>query len=61
MHPPSNRWRLIADAIKDTFRRLDVVLDPFAGSGGIIIAAERTADGLEAQCCERRSDPIICE
>lgn len=33
---------LIADAICDCSRRKDIILDPFAGSGTILIAAERT-------------------
>jgi DNA modification methylase len=33
---------LVADAIKDCSRRNGLVLDPFAGSGTILIAAERT-------------------
>ena len=33
---------LVADAIKDCSKRGDIILDPFAGSGTTIIAAEKT-------------------
>ncbi len=33
---------MIADAILDCTRRGDLILDPFLGSGSIIIAAEKT-------------------
>lgn len=42
MHPTVKPVALVADAIKDCSRRNDFVLDPFAGSGTILIAAERT-------------------
>jgi DNA modification methylase len=42
MHPTVKPVALVADAIKDCSRRNDVVLDPFAGSGTVLIAAERT-------------------
>ena len=41
---------LIADAIKDVSAPGDLVLDPFAGSGTIVIAAERT--GRKARALE---------
>jgi hypothetical protein len=34
---------LVVDAIKDCSKQGDIVLDPFCGSGTIIIAAERTS------------------
>src|SRR5215471_9626869 len=40
----------IADAIKDCSRRGGLVLDPFCGSGTILIAAERT--GRKARALE---------
>jgi hypothetical protein len=40
----------VADAIKDCSRRNGLVLDPFAGSGTILIAAERT--GRRARAME---------
>ena len=47
---PSSRSPLVADAIKDCSRRNGIVLDPFAGSGTILIAAERT--GRRARALE---------
>ena len=41
---------LIADAIKDGSHRNGLVLDPFCGSGTILIAAERT--GRRARAVE---------
>jgi tRNA/tmRNA/rRNA uracil-C5-methylase (TrmA/RlmC/RlmD family) len=46
----SNRPPLVADAIKDCSRRGGSVLDPFCGSGTILIAAERT--GRKAHALE---------
>jgi len=50
MHPTVKPVALVADAIKDASRRSDVVLDPFAGSGTTIIAAETT--GRRARAME---------
>lgn len=57
MHPTVKPVALIADAIRDCSRRNDLVLDPFAGSGSTLIAAE---------CCGRRArlveyDPRYCD
>ena len=41
-HPTVKPVALIADAIKDCSRRGGLVVDPFCGSGTILIAAERT-------------------
>jgi DNA modification methylase len=41
MHPTVKPVELIADAILDASKRGGIVLDPFAGSGTAIIAAER--------------------
>jgi DNA modification methylase len=49
-HPTVKPVALIADAIKDSSRRGSLVLDPFCGSGTILIAAERT--GREARALE---------
>ena len=42
MHPTVKPVALVADAIKDASRRSNIILDPFAGSGTTIIAAETT-------------------
>lgn len=50
MHPTVKPVALVADAIKDCSRRGGLVLDPFAGSGTVLIAAERT--GRQARALE---------
>jgi DNA modification methylase len=50
MHPTVKPVALVADAIKDCSRRGGLVLDPFCGSGTILIAAERT--GRKARAME---------
>jgi DNA modification methylase len=50
MHPTVKPVVLVADAIKDCSRRGGLVLDPFCGSGTILIAAERT--GRKARALE---------
>src|SRR6266545_650270 len=42
MHPTVKPVASVADAIKDCSRRGGIVLDPFCGSGTVLIAAERT-------------------
>jgi len=42
MHPTIKPVALVADAILDSTRQGDIVLDPFLGSGTTILAAERT-------------------
>ena len=42
MHPTVKPVALVADAIKDCSRHRQIVLDPFAGSGTTLIAAEKT-------------------
>ena len=49
-HPTPKPVRLVADALFDTTRRGDIVLDPFLGSGTTLIGAEkakRVCFGLE--------------
>ncbi len=41
-HPTPKPVELVADALLDVTRRDDIVLDPFAGSGTTIVAAEKT-------------------
>jgi DNA modification methylase len=50
MHPTVKPVALVADAIKDCSRRGGLVLDPFGGSGTVLIAAERT--GRKARALE---------
>jgi DNA modification methylase len=42
MHPTVKPVALVVDAIRDCSHRGGIVLDPFCGSGTILIAAERT-------------------
>jgi len=42
LHPTVKPVALVADAIRDCSHRKGIVLDPFAGSGTILVAAERT-------------------
>lgn len=49
-HPTVKPVAMVADAIRDVSRRGEIVLDPFAGSGTTIIAAERTR--RRARCIE---------
>jgi DNA modification methylase len=57
MHPTVKPVALVADAIKDCSKRGGIVLDPFAGSGTTLIAAERT--GRSARVIEY--DPAYCD
>jgi DNA modification methylase len=53
MHPTVKPVALVADAIRDCSRRNGIVLDPFAGSGTVLIAAERTG----RKACALEIDP----
>jgi DNA modification methylase len=57
MHPTVKPVALVADAIKDCSRRGQLVLDPFAGSGTTVIAAQKT--GRHARVIE--IDPHYCD
>ncbi|WP_084675000.1 DNA methyltransferase [Bradyrhizobium sp. WSM2793] len=57
LHPTVKPVALISDVMKDCTRRGDVVLDPFAGSGTTVIAAEKT--GRRAALIEL--DPLYCD
>ena len=48
MHPTVKPVALVTDAIKDCSRRGELVLDAFAGSGTVLIAAERTGRNARA-------------
>jgi DNA modification methylase len=50
MHPTVKPVSMVADAIKDCSKRGSLVLDPFCGSGTILIAAEKT--GRRARAIE---------
>jgi DNA modification methylase len=50
MHPTVKPVTLVADAMKDCSHRGGLVLDPFCGSGTVLIAAERT--GRKARAIE---------
>jgi DNA modification methylase len=56
-HPTPKPVSLVADAIRDCSHRKGIVLDPFCGSGTILIAAERT--GRHARAIEL--DPIYVD
>ena len=47
-HPTVKPVGMIADAIRDCSKRGDLILDPFAGSGTILLAAERTGRNAAA-------------
>jgi len=54
LHPTVKPVALVADAILDSTRRGDIVLDPFAGSGSTLIAAEKVGRrfrGIELDPC----------
>lgn len=57
MHPTVKPTALVAEAIKDCSRRGGVVLDPFAGSGTTLIAAETC--GRSGRLIEY--DPLYCD
>ncbi len=57
MHPTVKPVALVSDALRDCSRRGDSVLDPFAGSGTTLIAAEVT--GRTAHLIEY--DPLYCD
>lgn len=50
LHPTVKPTVMIADAIRDVTAHNDLVLDPFAGSGSTLLAAEMT--GRRAACAE---------
>lgn len=57
MHPTVKPVALVADALLDVTKRGELVLDPFAGSGTTLIAAEKT--GRVARLIE--FDPLYCD
>jgi DNA modification methylase len=57
LHPTVKPVAMVVDAIKDCSQRGDLILDPFCGSGTILIAAHRT--GRRARAIEL--DPLYCD
>jgi DNA modification methylase len=57
MHPTVKPVVMIMDAIRDTSKRGEIVLDPFGGSGSTLIAAHKT--GRQARLIE--ISPDYCE
>lgn len=57
LHPTVKPVALVADILLDCTRRGEIVLDPFAGSGSTIIAAEKV--GRRARCLEL--DPLYVD
>jgi DNA modification methylase len=57
LHPTPKPVSLIADAIMDSTRRGELILDPFLGSGTAVIAAERAG----RVCYGLELDPIYVD
>lgn len=57
MHPTVKPVAMLADSIRDVTKRGAIVLDPFAGSGSTLIAAEKT--GRQARSIEY--EPKYCD
>ena len=57
LHPTVKPVALVADILLDCTKRGDIVLDPFAGSGTTVIAAEKV--GRRARCLEL--DPLYVD
>jgi DNA modification methylase len=56
-HPTTKPVALIEAMLKNSSRRSDVVLDPFAGSGSTVIACER----LGRRCFAVELEPAYCD
>ncbi|MGC2079570.1 MAG: DNA methyltransferase [Xanthobacteraceae bacterium] len=56
-HPTVKPILLVADAILDSTKRNDIILDPFVGSGTTILAAERT----NRRCYGIEIDPLYVD
>jgi DNA modification methylase len=57
LHPTVKPIALVSDAILDSTRRGEIVLDPFLGSGTTLLAAERTG----RRCCGIEIDPLYAD
>ena len=56
-HPTVKPFLLVSDAILDSTKRNDIVLDPFLGSGTTLLAAQRT----ERRCYGIELDPLYVD
>lgn len=56
-HPTCKPIALVMDAIRDCSNIGDIILDPFAGSGTTLLAAERTG----RKACVMELDPHYCD
>jgi DNA modification methylase len=56
-HPTMKPVALIEAMLRNSSRRGDIVLDPFAGSGSTLIACER----LGRRCFAVELDPVYCD
>jgi DNA modification methylase len=57
LHPTVKPVAMVADAILDSSRRGNIVLDPFLGSGTTLMAAERT----RRRCYGLELDPLYID
>jgi DNA modification methylase len=57
LHPTVKPVALVADAIQDSTKRGDIVLDPFLGSGSTVIAAEKVG----RRCRGIELDPLYVD
>jgi DNA modification methylase len=57
LHPTVKPVAMVADALLDSSRRGDIVLDPFLGSGSTLMAAERTG----RKCRGLELDPLYAD
>jgi DNA modification methylase len=56
-HPTVKPTTMLEDALLDLTRRGEIVLDPFLGSGSMLIAAEKTG----RVCCGTEIDPLYVD
>jgi DNA modification methylase len=57
LHPTAKPVLMVSDAILDSTRRNDIVLDPFLGAGTTLLAAERTG----RRCYGTELDPLYVD
>jgi DNA methylase len=57
LHPTVKPIQLVADAILDSTKRNDIVLDPYLGNGTTLLAAERTS----RRCYGIELDPLYVD